>query len=70
MSYALLNKYAINGEWSQDPETINKIIALLDSYDFYWRYIDNYGQMMDQKAKNDKIEVELRHLGVDKFEKI
>jgi hypothetical protein len=70
MSYALLNRYAINGDWSEDAETVSKIIELLDSYDFYWRYIDNYGQMMDQKAKNNKIEVELKHLGVDKFERI
>lgn len=70
MKDVLLNNVRVQGNWNEDSETISKILNLLNRYDFYYLYIDNYGQMMEQKEKNVKIESELRELGVTKFNKL
>lgn len=70
MKDILLNNIQIKGNWNEDAETINQIMLLLNRYDFYYLYIDNYGQMMEQKEKNNKIARELKELGVIDFRKV
>jgi hypothetical protein len=67
MKDVLLNNYRIQGNWSEDAETIKNILTLLNRYDFFYRFINNYGQMIEQEEKNYKIKKELKTLGVSEF---
>jgi hypothetical protein len=49
-------------------ELTSEIENKANQYDFYYLYIDNYGQMKDAEANNDQIMRELRELGVDHLE--
>ena len=49
-------------------ELTSEIENKANQYDFYYLYIDNYGQMKDAEANNDRVMGELRELGVDHLE--
>jgi hypothetical protein len=51
-------------------EVTEEIKNIANRYDFYYRYIENYGQMVDQERANDKIKDQLTELGVEKFEQV
>jgi hypothetical protein len=48
-------------------EVTQEIKDLARGYDVYYRYIDNYGQMMDAESKNNKIMAKLKPLGVKRI---
>ena len=48
-------------------EVTQEIKDLARGYDVYYRYIDNYGQMLDAEAKNNKIMAKLKPLGVKRI---
>ena len=58
---------AIKFEMKPGYEVTEEIRSIASRYDFYYMYIDNYGQMKEAEYANNEIKDELKTLGVEKF---